>query len=320
MLSTKDFAFKKTVFVFFNRRETMAFRNDNLIIKDADGKVKFQASCYRLFIVFIVGDGHISSGLLRRAKKFGFHLILMNYSFRIYSVIQNPAQGNTILCRKQYQYDGTEIAQWICREKVSNQLRTLKKLRQSSLHAQEQCTKLTEHLDKISKDRDLNSLLGLEGSAAKLYFRQIFAEDNWQGRKPRIKHDINNCLLDIGYTLLFSLVEAILNCYGFDLYVGFYHQIYYQRKSLACDLVEPFRCIIDYKIRKMNRLKMIDPDDFVVIQGRYQLQYKKAEKYISCLLSELLKYKDEIFVFIQSFYRAFMKDKAISEYPSFKYN
>ena len=51
--------------------------------------------------------------------------------------------------------------------------------------------------------------------------------------------------MDIGYTYLFNFIDALLRLYGFDTYLGFYHKEFYQRKSLVCDVVEPFRCIID---------------------------------------------------------------------------
>lgn len=71
---------------------------------------------------------------------------------------------------------------------------------------------------------------------------------------PRTRADIPNLLMDIGYTFIYNFVEANLNLYGFDIYKGFYHQLFFERKSLVCDLVEPFRCLIDKQIRKMYNL------------------------------------------------------------------
>jgi len=82
------------------------------------------------------------------------------------------------------------------------------------------------------------------------------------GRYPRTKIDKNNLLLDMGYTFLFHFIETLLCLYGFDLYEGFYHKRFYQRKSLVCDVQEPFRCIIDEALKKAYNLGRISEKDF----------------------------------------------------------
>lgn len=66
MISAGDFSKKQIVFVFFNQGEKLSFSNDNLVVKNAEGKVKFQCTCYRLFLVFTIGNGSITTGLIRQ--------------------------------------------------------------------------------------------------------------------------------------------------------------------------------------------------------------------------------------------------------------
>ena len=75
--------------------------------------------------------------------------------------------------------------------------------------------------------------------------------------------------------IFFNFIECNLRLYGFDIYRGFYHTLFYERKSLVCDLVEPFRCIIDQAIYRAYRLKQIDLNDFGHKNHQYYLQYKK---------------------------------------------
>ena len=161
----------------------------------------------------------------------------------------------------------------------------------------------------------MHDILGIEGIASRVYFSQMFDEIDWKGRKPRAKQDITNVLLDIGYTQLFHFMDALLNLYGFDTYQGVYHQIFYQRKSLVCDLVEPFRTIIDQRIRKAYKLGQIHEEDFSFINGQYKIFGKQSQPYIAFLLKGLLEHKDEMFLYVQSYYRAFMQDKPIDQYP-----
>ena len=162
-------------------------------------------------------------------------------------------------------------------------------------------------------------MLAIEGNAAKIYFARIFSVVKWKGRKPRIKFDYINSLLDIGYTLLFNFIDAILQVYGFDTYQGVLHTNFYMRKSLVCDLMEPFRVIIDWKIRKAIRLGQFKEEDFVKVGEQWQLEYKKSSQYSGIFMEELLEYKEEIFFYVRSYYRCFMKDKEIIDYPIFVY-
>jgi len=130
---------------------------------------------------------------------------------------------------------------------------------------------------------------------------------------------MTNALLDIGYTLLFSFIEAMLEIYGFDLYVGVLHQSFFMRKSLVCDLVEPFRCIIDDCVKKSINLGKFQEKDFLVENLRYDLKWKKSPEYVSILMEPILENKSEIFIFIQLYYRAFMKQLKESDYPIYSY-
>ena len=64
MFTAPDFKKKQIVFVMFHEGDKLAFNNDNLVVKDADGKVKLQCTCYRLFLVFAVGHTSITSVLI----------------------------------------------------------------------------------------------------------------------------------------------------------------------------------------------------------------------------------------------------------------
>lgn len=91
----------------------------------------------------------------------------------------------------------------------------------------------------LDNELDYLEIMGIEGNAARVYFPRIFDNVNWNGRKPRVKNDYVNVTLDIGYTMLFNLVDAILQIYGFDTYYGVFHRCFYMRKSLVCDIMEP---------------------------------------------------------------------------------
>ena len=56
MLNANDFGKKQIIFLFTNAGEKLSFSNDNIVVKDRDGKVKHQSTCYRLFMVCVIGN------------------------------------------------------------------------------------------------------------------------------------------------------------------------------------------------------------------------------------------------------------------------
>ena len=114
----------------------------------------------------------------------------------------------------------------------------------------------------------LDSLNGVEGSAAHFYFQAfpllLKAEGiDFPGRKRRPPPDPVNAILSFGYTLLTSRIQSILDASGFDPYLGFLHRVDYGRPSLALDLLEPFRApLVDRFAVRLFNLKILKPDDF----------------------------------------------------------
>lgn len=319
MLSLPDFKNKQIIIAFLGNGDKISFKNDNVIVSNFEGDIKHQSTCYRLFALFIVGHITVTSGLLQRAKKFGFNITFLTYGLKPYGNWTYKTEGNVLLRQKQYSYVGTEIARHIVKNKILCQTNCLQNRRDKTDSLSEAIKKLKIYACSISCDSlSFQDILGIEGVAARLYFAHMFDNIEWRGRKPRIKPDIVNLLLDIGYTLLFSMMDGLLNLYGFDVYKGVYHKEFYQRKSLVSDLMEPFRPIVDYQIRKAFNLGQINLDDFDYINGQYRLFGKKANPYMTMLLESILKYKDDIFIYVQQYYRAFMKGSPISSYPIFE--
>ena len=317
MLSAPDFEQKKIIVALLSHGDRLNFKNDNIIISDENG-IRHQSSCYRLFALFVVGHITITSGLLQRAKKFGFSIVLMTHGLIPYGSWLAQAEGNVLLRRKQYEYQGLDIARHLMANKIGQQIEALKQRRKKSPELKAAIANLQEYNSRLpDADLDLQGVLGIEGIASRVYFSHMFDMVEWNGRKPRAKRDIPNLLLDIGYTQLFHFMDALLNLYGFDTYQGVYHQVFYQRKSLVCDLVEPFRPLVDQRVRKAFRLGQIREDDFSKVNGQYRIFGKQSQPYITFLLESLLTHKQEMFTYVQGYYRAFMRDKPAGEFPIF---
>ena len=317
MLTAPDFSKKQIVFVFFNEGDKMSILNDNFIVKDKEGKTKLQCTCYRLFLVFAIGNFSITSVVLQRAKKFGFYIACMTQGFRLYNVIGATKDGNTLLKKKQYSYSGTDIAKQIIQNKIINQRYVLMSTRNKNEIIKESIFYLDGYIGSLMADLTLKEMMAYEGLSAKQYFKGHFNNVLWKGRQPRVKNDYVNSTMDIGYSILFTFIESIVECYGFDTYVGVLHRQFYMRKSLVCDLVEPFRPLIDVQIKKGINLKQIKEEDFTEINHQFRLKYECSTKYARLFMEPLIKEKDRIFAYIQKYYYSFMKEHPGDDFPMY---
>jgi CRISP-associated protein Cas1 len=121
----------------------------------------------------------------------------------------------------------------------------------------------------------LPTLLGIEGTAARLYFEQFtgmlkpeegdeLPPFDFDGRNRRPPRDPVNALLSFAYSLLAKDLTILCHAVGFDPFVGFFHQPRFGRPALALDLMEGFRPLIaDSAVLTAINGRMITPRDFI---------------------------------------------------------
>lgn len=142
-------------------------------------------------------------------------------------------------------------------------------------HGEEEAEALAE-LDRLARRtvdaESAASLLGLEGHAAKVYFRafaRVLARKTngaiqFDRRDRRPAPDPANALLSFLYGMLTTAWTEVVDRVGFDAYLGFYHQPRYGKPALALDLMEAFRPIIaDSCVLSLLSRGRIDEADFV---------------------------------------------------------
>ena len=109
----------------------------------------------------------------------------------------------------------------------------------------------------------------MEGAGTRTYYAEFGRlirnpSFSFNGRNRRPPRDPVNALLSFVYTLLTNDVQSAIKARGLDPYLGTLHEISYGRPSLACDLVEEYRCPLgDRMVLGLINRKMIRPDDFV---------------------------------------------------------
>lgn len=130
---------------------------------------------------------------------------------------------------------------------------------------------LTDILAQLGEDVATDSLRGFEGAAARSYFQALTAlfapALNFTGRNRRPPRDPVNAALSLAYTLLhFDAVRAA-QVAGLDPLLGFYHRPAFGRESLASDLIEPLRPMIDEWLWQLFRERTLREDHFRADKG-----------------------------------------------------
>jgi len=198
-----------------------------------------------------------------------------------YGITTGMNTKNVFLRQQQYrmaesEWFGLGLAKRLVAGKIKNQ-RTV--LQRNHLEPQREVLNGMKRMaEEAMEARSLESLLGVEGTAARLYFSQfdglVKTEEGeakgwgfeFDGRNRRPPRDPVNALLSLGYSLLAK--DLMVTCYavGFDPLVGYYHQPRFGRPALALDLMEPFRPLIaDSAVISAVNNGMVTEKDFVKV-------------------------------------------------------
>ena len=320
MFTHKDIEYRSVFVVNCIENKALRVESGALLLEDtAEKKTLTKLPFQKILALFVIGHITVTTALIDKCTKYGIPLVVMKPNFRPVFFFSITAEANYLLRQKQFEQDKNDltIPKVLVTNKIRNQLRSLEKTRLKTepiQRAKEQCSIA---LQLVSEANDYDTIMGLEGRIAKTFFSAYFEQLNWKGRCPRAKIDPINVTLDIGYTILFNYIEVFVRLFGFDPYVGVYHRLWFKRKSLICDLMEPYRCLIDQQVRKAFNTKQCKLDDFKLIKNEYVLKNEKNSEYTKMFYDELIEHKSEVFKYVRDYYRCFMQRKNSTHYPQF---
>lgn len=206
--------------------------------------------------VCIYGNAQVSSQMLRELFAREIPVCWFSHGGWFSGLAEGLPGRNVELRRRQTivaAQGGLEIARRVVNGKILNS-RTL--LRRNSRDRSDAVLAQMKALgDQALGVSNVGSLLGIEGTAARLYFgafptmlrkekRLPGSAFSFAGRNRRPPTDPVNCLLGYVYGLLTKELTATAFAIGFDPYQGFYHRPRFGRPALALDLAEEFRPLI----------------------------------------------------------------------------
>ena len=171
--------------------------------------------------------------------------------------------------RKDHEFQ-LKMARQIVAGKILNSKRLLLRLNRKRQIAgmMGKIKRLDQYACGIDKFDNLNSLRGLEGTAARLYFSALGelitnTDFNLTQRTRRPPRDPVNSLLSFGYTLLFNNVLSLILAEGLNPYLGNLHRSDRKGPHLALDLMEEFRSpIVDTMVIGLINKQILKLTDF----------------------------------------------------------
>lgn len=228
-----------------------------------EGQTKLRVPLHNLEGIVCFGwDITASAQLMHACSEADVSLSFHNPYGKFLVSAQGPQSGNILLRREQYRRADHEpsslaIAANCISAKLANSRTVL--MRASRDHGENDPVRaaalskasdtIAQRLTTIPRCPSLDSLRGIEGDCAAIYFsvfQQLITRPHFifNGRSKRPPLDPTNALISFLYSMLAHDCRSACESVGLDPQCGFLHRDRPGRPSLALDLMEEFRPIL----------------------------------------------------------------------------
>jgi CRISP-associated protein Cas1 len=236
----------------------LSLDGENVVVKK-DEQSSLRLPLHNLENIVCFNYPGVSPALMGACAERSIGLAFLAPSGRFLARVTGRVKGNLLLRKKQYELSQDEqasvaIAVSFLLGKIANNRKVIERaLRDHAMLVDVASLRtvsdfLKGSLKSVQEAETLEELRGLEGSAAKQYFK-VFGElilhqqedFAFTKRTRRPPLDKMNAMLSFLYTLLAYEAASALETVGLDPYVGFLHADRPGRPSLALDLMEELR-------------------------------------------------------------------------------
>lgn len=241
--------------------------------------------------VAVFGNATVGSALLRELFDRGVPVLWFSFGGWFSGVATGMPPGNIELRQRQYRA-ATIGAGQLAASFVSGKIRNARTLlrRQAKPQPKAALEQLAELARGAAGERALDSLLGIEGTAARIYFQHFaslirkertMGEFDFTGRNRRPPTDRVNALLSFVYSMLTKDTVVACLAAGLDPYAGLYHRPRFGRPALALDIAEEFRPLVgDSTVLTAINNGEIEPGHFDERAGGVALTAEGRRKFI----------------------------------------
>lgn len=220
--------------VVITRQSKMSYKNRFLVVKQANDEKYIHLSEIDTIIVDSISVS-ISAYLLKELSDNKINIIFCDEKHNPFGELSSYySRHNTSKKIKEQiswkQKDKDELWAKIVKNKITNQAMMLRKV------SSEKYELLLSYIEEVVSGDKTNR----EGHSAKVYFNSLFGNDFIRNNDDKI-----NAALNYGYAVLLSTVNKEVSSNGFLTQLGIHHKNEFNEFNLSCDLMEPFRVVID---------------------------------------------------------------------------
>ena len=294
------------------RRKRERFIIENKI--EDGGIQKTEIPAEKIDSIIVTANAMISTQATKLCIEKQIQLVLANYNGKPFARMWTSTPGRaTEIRRRQYlNFDtvtGRSISRNIVLEKIKSQKKLLLDLKNNRRNTcdDSMLQEFTSAIDIIDatkekiKNLEIETsnfkqlLLGFEGYCATKYFGVLSSclPQKWQfyKRSQNPGLDAFNASLNYMYGMGYSSVEKTIILSGLDPNAGFYHADSYGKPTLAFDIIEVCRPIIDRTLLSIFTKKIVREDWFEKeLEGMVHMGIRITKSGRLVLLS---KYKEE---------------------------
>lgn len=276
----------------------LKLEGENIVISK-EGTVLFRVPFINLESIVCFNYLGVSPALMGKCVEDNVSLSFITPSGRYLASVEGQIKGNVSLRRKQYRIADSKglslkVAKNIIAAKLHNSSVTLSRTIRDHFDKvnvnalQNSIDILKSNIDKVIEANDMDSLRGIEGESARMYFavfdhlivvqKESFSFNVREKRPPL---DNVNSMLSYMYTILALDTKSALCAVGLDPYVGFFHTDRSGRISLALDMMEELRSVlVDRFICTLINLNQVTHEDFLQKEGGGIIMTDEARKKI----------------------------------------
>lgn len=232
-------------------------RNDNICVS-IGGNEKASVPASQVDSIVFFGKNTFSTALLAFCGERNITITFLDEIGRFCGRVCGAVSGNVLLRKRQYDsLNNAEFVSQTVRHILIGKLRNSKMVLQrharssdrsevaASLYEAEE--KLSALAGQLAECNEVDSMRGIEGAAATIYFAQF---DRMLSGNGNLKFDVRskrpprnevNATLSFVYSLLTHDCVSALETVGLDPAAGYLHTLRPGRASLALDLIEELR-------------------------------------------------------------------------------
>ena len=245
-----------------NEQTYLSLDGENLVCK-IDGDIKLRIPFDNVENIVCFNYMGCSPALMGKCVEKTIPINFVSPQGKFLAKVCGETKGNVFLRVSQIEKFQSKTRQLIKRTLHDNE-----ELRQDA-DINDALETLLSGIEKVSEAESVEEIIGIEGNCAQKYF-SIFNKLITVGGSPfqfnlRTKRpplDPVNAMLSLIYTLITAECASALETVGLDSYIGFCHKLKSGRSSLACDMVEEFRCIAERFVLSTINLKVVAEKDF----------------------------------------------------------